>query len=693
MSVEKMKMIDIIGHQSILYYVTKQIVLSETMHMVNAFQEINSNNFALPASDEKNEMNRLIDLCYIRPYSGDDDFSNVTRAMKKLRDMCEVTDRFIFKEDDVIDDKTEIENQINALADKFSAVYDKLKDTEREKEDIIKSIEQLKFLKNLQIPIENLEDLSNFNMQIYKISSENALRLSDNYENLPSIITKIYEDEGYEVQIAFTPVLLKAEADRIFKSVNYEPIDIPEGYEGTPEIVNKVLNDKLAELDKKIEELSSELKKLSSDNQYQVCLLEKSLELQTKIEEVKGFTACTNDFFYMAGWVPESLYPLFKERLQDYDDNIIILEKSPEELGKDTKVPTKLSNSALFKPFEAMVNVYGTPSYNEIDPTKFLAITYMIIFGLMFGDLGQGLVFVFAGLYMVKKMGRPNLGGVLLRIGSMSSIVGIVYGSFFGNETLLPALFNNILNLNFTFIHPIESQFTMPVLIVSVVFGVSLLLIAYVFNLINSIKKKDLENGLFGRNGLTGLILYVSILLFIVVKTGYLPTIMNNIVWFIIFIVLLLVTVLKQPIANAVMHKNKLLDEKPSDYFVEAGFGALETVIGFISNTLSFIRIGAFAINHAALFMAFEILGKLIGGGSLLSVGGVIMFILGNVMIIGLEGLIVFIQGLRLQFYEFFGKYYEGEGIEFKPVKLDNFNSKLVKPQENNVIQKKLIVE
>lgn len=696
MSVEKMKMVDIIGHKNDLYTVAKQIVLSETVHMVNAFQEINSDNFSIKSSDDDKNISRLIDLCYIRPYSSDSDFSNVTRVMKKLREMCDITDKFTIKEEELINEKEKIENEVNTMAEKFGALFDKLKGLKRENEDLTVSLEKLGFLQNLQVPLQDLHDLSNFDMRIYKISSENALRLQDNYENLPSIITKIYENESehYEIQIAFTPVLLKADADRVFKSVNYELIEVPSGYEGTPESVSKVIRDKISENEKTMVKLKAELDKLSMDNQRQVCLLQKSLELQLKVEEVKNYTACTNEFFYLAGWVPESLINILENRFKDYEDRLIIVNQTPEELGKDVKVPTQLKNNAFFRPFEAMVNVYGSPSYNELDPTKYVAITYMIIFGLMFGDLGQGLVLAMLGLYMVKKMGRPNLGGVLLRIGSMSAIVGIVYGSFFGDESVLPHLVNDVLHLNFKFIHPIDTENIMPVLGFAICFGVSLLIIAYVMNLINSIKRKDLENGLFGKNGLAGLILYVSVLLFAVVKLVNLPTIMSDAVWYTIFVVLLIITIVKQPLANALMHNKKLYKESAKDYYIEEGFGAFETLIGFISNTLSFIRIGAFAINHAGLFMAFTILGELLNGGKAVGIGGVLMFILGNAMLISLEALIVFIQGLRLQFYEFFGKYYEGSGIAFEPVTLDyDYGFRVEKKENKSLNEKKLVID
>ena len=92
-----------------------------------------------------------------------------------------------------------------------------------------------------------------------------------------------------------------------------------------------------------------------------------------------------------------------------------------------------------------------------------------------------------------------------------------------------------------------------------------------------------------------------------------------------------------------------------------------ETVMGFFSNTLSFIRVGAFAINHVGLFMAFHALGQMLGS----SIGNIFMIVLGNIFIVCLEGLIVFIQAIRLEYYELFSKYFNGEGINYEPLKVE----------------------
>lgn len=121
-------------------------------------------------------------------------------------------------------------------------------------------------------------------------------------------------------------------------------------------------------------------------------------------------------------------------------------------------------------------------------------------------------------------------------------------------------------------------------------------------------------------------------------------------------------------IFKKVLYQKFVLKQKtalPNGYFIESSFSIVETIISIFSGTISFIRVGAFAINHVGLFLAFSTIGNMIGTKT----GSIVMIIIGNIVILGLEGLIVFIQSLRLEYYEMFSKYYIGDGREFVPDK------------------------
>ena len=397
------------------------------------------------------------------------------------------------------------------------------------------------------------------------------------------------------------------------------------------------------------DEIQKQLKDFLNENYETIKNIENSYELEQKSGEIKKSAACTNEFFYISGWIPESYMENFNKLLSSFDDRILIIKKDPSErTNKDITAPTMLINNGLFKPFESMVEMYGVPSYDEIDPTMFLAITYTLMFGAMFGDVGQGLVLVLAGFLLRNKFGRNNLGGVFERLGISSIVFGFFYGSVFGSETVIPALL----------IRPMEH--INDILITAIIFGCGFLILGFALGITNSLRRKDIEQGLFGKEGLAGFMFYIgalTLIVSIVYKNPLLPTT----IWIIYFIFFLLLILLKQPIANIILGKKILFEAGAKDYFIESGFEVVETLLSMFSNTLSFIRVGAFALNHVGLFVAFSAMASMTKSGF----ASVLILILGNVIIICLEGLIVFIQGLRLEYYELFSKYYEGGGVSF----------------------------
>ena len=401
----------------------------------------------------------------------------------------------------------------------------------------------------------------------------------------------------------------------------------------------------LAKINKEIDEINSQYRDVVDNISY-------SLDYTKKSEELKNQMAHGADYFYMSGWVPEGELGSFEDLSHKYE-NTLITKKDVENVKE--KPPTRLKNNSLVRPFEFMVNMYGAPNYDEIDPTPFFAITYMLLYGLMFGDVGQGLVFVALGYWLSKK--NATFGSLIKRIGFSATFFGFMYGSVFGIETLIPALL----------IKPFDN--IMTVLIASVAFGVGLMVISFIIGIYNKVHlQKNIEEGIFGKEGLAGLMMMTSFIIIIlsIVNIGPIPRYLG----LALLVLSIIMIVFKQPIARKILGESKLYDGAKADYYVESSFSIIEALLSVFSNLVSFTRVGAFAINHVGLFMAFEVMAKLAGGG----LGGIIILILGNMLIIGLEGMIVGIQGLRLEFYEMFSKYYEGNGRLFRPIGERKFN-------------------
>ncbi|MDV3429016.1 MAG: ATPase [Bacillota bacterium] len=651
MAIEKMNIVNIIGHIGNLDRAAKDIVLSDSVHLVNAISYLNSSDIFIEKNQENIEA--IFESQYIKPYMLISDYSDAKTKMDKILELCTVKGMPPIKENELIFSYLELRDRIEQLYQKYNIHYENLNDYKDEWEKNEDSLKHLEFIKDMNISLKETAELNYFKMEVFKTTRVNMLKIKDNYENISSIIIKIFKNEEYEVFLSFTPYLLEEEADKVFRSLNCERIIIPEGYEGTAKEMISKISERNRQLVSLIKETNKEIDKLSKENSKLIDILSKSLELEMKSGEVRENTALTNEFFYICGYVPEGLMTEFKNRLLSDDSSLIIADEKIKSRDEVLNPPTRLANNSFFKPFESMVRMYGIPSYNELDPTIFLAITYMIMFGAMFGDVGQGFVILLAGLILEFKLKRKNLGGVFARLGISSMIFGTLYGEIFGFEAI-PAIL----------VRPMEN--ITQVLVTAIIFGSILIILGFILGLVNNYRNKNLEEGVFGKEGLTGLVLYITMLAFglsTVLKKNVIPSYL----WIILFVVLLGLILLKEPISNLIRGIRPLYSVSKGDYFIEGSFSLLEAVLSLFSNTLSFIRVGAFALNHVGLFIAFDALAHMMSN----KFGSFIMYLLGNLLILGLEGMIVFIQGLRLEYYELFSRYYSGEGLTFNPVTIN----------------------
>ena len=350
-----------------------------------------------------------------------------------------------------------------------------------------------------------------------------------------------------------------------------------------------------------------------------------------------------------------------EQKLKHISDNILI-ETTPTRRPGGTRqdVPVSLRNPSLFSPFQSLVTTFSQPKYNEIDPTFLIAITFPILFGAMFGDVGQGALLMLIGALIASRKvkalrGLAALGGLIVACGLFAIIFGFVYGSIFGVENVLPALW----------LQPIHNITT--VLIVAIVAGVVLLNVGFILNLVNSSISRNWPRLLLGQNGLVGYVLYLSLLGLLatfVVKGFPIPRMVFVITAVISGIVVMFTELAQHLLAN---HR-PLIEGGIATFFIQSFFELFETLISFLSNTLSYVRVGAFAVAHAGLSAVFFILANLAS-----PTHGILYWIvvaIGTLFIVGFEGLIVGIQTMRLEYYEFFSKFFTGGGMLYKPMNL-----------------------
>lgn len=316
--------------------------------------------------------------------------------------------------------------------------------------------------------------------------------------------------------------------------------------------------------------------------------------------------------------------------------------------------PTLLKNNWFAKPFEMFVEMYGLPQYGGFDPTFYFALTYSLLFGLMFGDLGQGFVLFAGGLYLYHKKGMV-LGGIATRIGMFSMVFGVLFGSVFGNETLLHPLLEP-----FGLPIPVaSSNFTMTLLLSAVALGAVLILSSISINIVQSLKHRNYAQALFSQNGLSGFILYGFVMGGLALNMLYGIQIMNPITISICVGIPLICILLIEPLKNLIQKRGLSPDAGWGGYLIEGIFELLEVVLSFVTNTMSFLRVGGFVLSHAGMMVVVMTLNEMSGQF------GIIVMILGNILVIALEGLIVGIQTLRLEYYEMFSRYYSGGGKAF----------------------------
>lgn len=652
MAVENLIMMDVVGKIKYVDKFAKDIFLFNDIQIVDAMHEIDSGRFILPIREEN--MGELLGFAQLMSGETMMDEKNFVKTVNKLNELYKGSlslDMVTLAKGDT--DLGRALSKAKEFENNLVLEYGEIKEINDRLEALEKSRTAYSYLDELEANMSELDSLENFSFSMGSVTKDNAARLKSIYNSVTSIVFHVgNQEDNEEVFMIMSPKDLEIESNRILKALNFKPIEgfNPE-YTETPKAILEKINHEIDMQKEMKSKLLVDLNAHLKENRKEATESFNTLSLYGNLSIIKKYMAFSEENFYFSGWISKRDKQQMEAVAAKYPDLIIMFSDTNSGSGKP---PTKLKNNWLFRPFETLVKMYGVPSFNELDPTPFLSITYMFCFGFMFGDVGQGIILALAGLILGMK--GVELGKVLLRLGMCSTFFGFMYGSVFGFEELIHALW----------LRPFHEINT--VLLAAVLIGIVMLFIAYIYSIINKLKKKDIKEGVFGKNGICGFALYASILGILGLNFGVFPYPEILVPGLTILAVLLVFLVLiREPLANYITKRKPLYKETASEYYVESGFELFEMLLGMLSNTLSFIRIGAFALTHVGLFMAFQTLAVLVQNG-VISFG---ILIFANIFIIALEGLIVGIQALRLQFYELFSKYYSGDGIEFKPVDLE----------------------
>ncbi len=369
------------------------------------------------------------------------------------------------------------------------------------------------------------------------------------------------------------------------------------------------------------------------------------------------YIAIFDDIAVVTGFVPKKRVKAYKSMFGEMTD--VTIQDFPAGLEEGLEPPTILKNGWFAKPFELFVEMYSLPHYGDFDPTFYLALTYCLLFGIMFGDLGQGFVLVIGGwaLWKFKKM---KLAAAAMRMGFFSMIFGLVYGSVFGLEHLLDPLYL-ALGMSGKPLEVMAGESVNILLLGAIAIGATLILVSMAINIILRIKRKDYGEALFSQNGLAGFVFYGSIIVMLTMEMMLNIKVLNTVTELIFFGIPLSVMLLRVPLKNLIKKIAITPHEGWGGYLVEAVFEMIEVLLSFVSNTMSFLRVGGFVLSHAGMMLVVMTLMEMTG------MFGPVVLVFGNIFVMALEGLIVGIQTLRLQYYEMFSRYYEGGGKKYIP--------------------------
>jgi len=613
--------------------------------------------------------------------------ARTTEIRKRIENILSQTGEFPVMPQDIDFSKTkpvdldEEEKRINKILEDLSEIREKQRLIQQE----INRIEDIKKqLQSYGIDLSGVSISSPFSfiiVKLGKIPREEETKLLQGMEEIPSALICTGEDA---ISKSFLLIAMKRDEQRVNKTlslVGWKDMEFPGG-------ISEFREDALQDLDTKLRKLSSEQETLANRALERIKSSSTALNdlwIRLRVNEllyrIQGYFKRSSRAAFFSGWVPQSKQEQLEEAIRRVTSGKCYMEwYKPEGRDETQSVPVQLKNPKFLAPFQMLVTNFGVPEYGTVDPTPITTCIYLLMFGLMFADAAQGAVIALFGIlgtiFFKKKENLKNLSWLMVWCGSFSIITGVLFGSYFGMRWIKPLLldFEGIVSGHYVGGKLVQDIF--DIMAITVYFGIMVIGIGLLFNWINLSRKREWVKLIFDKGGIVGGWIYGGGIYcaYYMVRHDYraLPPVSSLLFLIMIPAVLLF---FRYPLEYFTEKAKKQQVKNPVFLVIDSGMNwiveLLEVFSGYLSNTLSFLRVAGFGIAHVTLMTAFFELAKMAGGFQKnFNLWSILILITGNILVIGLEGLSAGIQSLRLNYYEFFTKFFRGSGEVYSPVSL-----------------------
>ncbi|NLE45262.1 MAG: hypothetical protein GX620_11120 [Chloroflexi bacterium] len=551
------------------------------------------------------------------------------------------------------------ELDIEHLEQESQAPVRELEEEKHRLEQLQRYVTQLTPIVDLDVDLGAMRGLRYVFTMLGMIPAGNIERLRSSLEHIPFVLVNLHQSEHFATVALFGLRRDSEILSRAARSAYLNPLATPDAYRGTPADAIAALKAGIERTRNHIAEYEATIQHLRDMRVRHLRLLLWRVRASRNMAETISRYGRLRFTYLVSGWVPTDLLPVLHEHIARASQDVLVEVTQPRH-DEESTTPVALDNPSLVRAFQSLVTTYGQPRYGEVDPTPLIALTFPLIFGMMFGDVGHGLLLVLLGLLLASRRVRAlhslaNAGTVVIACGIASTIFGVLYGSVFGFEDVLHPLW----------VRPLDN--IMFLLTTTIGVGIVILSLGMVANMVNAAWGKHWGRFLFDHYGLSGLFFYWSLVgLGLKFVASGIPLSTSLIV--IVALISGLAVTFSEVLGKLIEGERPLVEGSLGTYLIQLPVELFETLVSLLSNTLSYVRVGAFAVAHASLSLVMFLLADMVSPDHNVVYWTVIA--LGNLFVFGFEGMIVAIQTLRLEYYEFFGKFFFGGGIRHRPLSL-----------------------